>query len=246
MAGEADLTALAGSTPARPGRRDRAGYDARHDPAHPPPGTNRRTARSRAGRSCGLPRRRDTTPDRRRRVQRAIPRPPRRGRPGPRGRGDGHDAVRVRSPVRRPAGGLEPDPARGRPADPPRLSRRRVAHRHDQHVRRQPASPRIAQPRPAGRGAEPDRGGPASLRGGRDGRARARRGRHRPDRGDHGADRDARLRGGRRRLRRAGGGARRGRRGPDLDRDDVGSHRGQGRHRGRSAGRHPGSRSSRR
>ena len=82
----------------------------------------------------------------------------------PRRRRDGHDAVRGRAPVRRPARGLERQPARGRPADPSRLPRRRLADRDDEHVRRQPPPAAAPRARRAGHRAEPDRGDPRSAR----------------------------------------------------------------------------------
>ena len=136
-------------------------------------------------------------------------------------RRDGHDALCVRAPVRRPARGMECQQLRSRPADPPRLPGRRLADRHDEHVRREPAAaapPRAGQ---AGRRAQPDGGDPPPGRGRCGRRPRTRRRRHRADRRDHGAARDAgRGRGGRR-LRGAGGGPDRRRGRPDLDRDDV-------------------------
>ena len=114
-------------------------------------------------------------------------------------------------PVRRSARGLERQQPRGRPADPPRLPRRRLADRHDEHVRRQPPPAPAPRPRRAGRRAEPDGGDPRS--GPRSTRPAARA----LVAGDIGPTgeimapaRDARRGRGRRRLRRAGGGPRRG------------------------------------
>ncbi len=142
-------------------------------------------------------------------------------RADPRGRGDGHDAVRRRAVVGRPAGGLEPRPPGRRSRRAPRLPRRRFADPPYEHVRGQPPPAGPASPRRPRRAAQSDRRDPASRRG--DGRGRGGAGgrRHRAERGDHGAARDARTRGRDRRVRGTGGGPRGGWRRPVLDRDDV-------------------------
>ena len=194
------------------------------------------TAEPGAVRSRGLPRARGATARGRRRRERALARADRREPDGHRRWRDGHDAVRQRPDVRRPARGLEPVQARRHPPDPPRLPRRRVADPHDQHVRWQPDAAQPARSPGPRRRAQPDRRDPPAQRG-RCGRwRRPGRRRHRAERGDPGPDRDARLRRGGRHLRRAGGRARRRRRRPHLDRDDVRPDRDQGRDRGRPPG----------
>ena len=169
------------------------------------------------------------------------------GRPDPRRRRDGHDALRGRPPVRRPAGGLEPHPARRRAPDPARLSRGRLADPADQHLRRQPPAARAPRPRGSRRRAEPDGGDPAPRRGRRRRRRGARRRRHRPVRarswrplGTLDEDEAVDV------FARAGGRADRGRRRPDLDRDDVRPRRDRGGDPRASGGPRPASRSSRR
>ena len=149
-------------------------------------------------------------------------------------RRDGHDAVRERPAVRRPARGLEPDPARGRPADPPRLSRGRLADPADQHVRRQPAA---ARPASASRTASPSSTRPprscSAPRSRRAGGGALVAG----DIGPSGAiiapigtlDYDEAVDIFAEQAAAAG----RRRRRPHLDRDDVRPDRDQGRHRGR-------------
>ena len=193
------------------------------------------TVRAGTVRSRGIPRDRGATARRRRGRERALARADRRQPDGPGRWRDGHDALRQRSDVRRPARGLEPVQARRHPPDPSRLPRRRVADPHDQHVRWQPDAAQPARAPGPRRRAQPDRRDPPAQRG-RRGRWRcAGRRRHRPERRDPRPDRDARLRRGGRHLRRAGCRARGRWRRPHLDRDDVRPDRDQGRHRGRPA-----------
>ena len=94
-----------------------------------------------------LPRSRDAPRHRRRRRERPFPRPAGGGPSDPGGRGDGHDALRGRPAVRRPARGLEPRPSRRRPPDPARLPRGRLADHPHEHVRREPAAAQAQRPR---------------------------------------------------------------------------------------------------
>ena len=195
-----------------------------------------RRGRADRGRPGRVPGSRHAERDRRWRRAGALPGAARRARPDPRGRRDGHDAVRQRPAVRRSARDVEPRPSGDRPADPARLHRGRFADRPDQHVRRQPAPAPAARPAGSRRRAQPHGRDPPPQRGAGGRRSGAGRGRHRTQRRDRRPARHARLRRGGRRVPRAGGVARRGRGRPDLDRDDVRPERDQGGDRGRPAG----------